>query len=142
LSSPQEEKPTADDVQDYLEIMVDAARQRSNDEDMKRYKNQADCVQAIFEALKKYEINTVDYIVHTLLSVVVIPIQMLEPDPKEREKAMKSLAIRCVRILIAMQKRDEECKGTTVGQELDKLRYMIEKSQIFEPDKKEDVSKV
>lgn len=145
-------KAKPEDVEEYLEIMVDAAKQRSTTEESQRCKEQADCIQTISNTLRDYKVHSLDYMIHTLVSVVVIPIQMLEPDPKEREQAMKDLAIRFVRTLIYMQKRDEEItkNNTIMGQELDKLRNLVKESGIFAPnddnddddDDKDDVPKV
>lgn len=147
MSESNNNKTKPEDVEEYLEIMLDAANQRSTSEESKRCKLQADCIQTISNTLRDYKIDTLDYVIHTLVSVVVIPIQMLEPDPKEREQSMKELAIKFVRTLIYMQKKDEEISNnnTVMGQELDKLRNLVKESGIFAPDdddNKDDVPKV
>jgi hypothetical protein len=120
------------DLNDYLNDLLDAARQRSSVSDIERYKRLAECVQEIYKVLQKYKMATTDEIVSILVSVATIPIQMIEPDPKERESMLKLLAIKFTEKIISTWSRDQEIAGTETGKELDKLRNMISNSDMLE----------
>ena len=125
------EKPSEDDVGKYLEILIDAARQRSSNEEMQTCLNHAKCIQDITDVLRKYQIKEVDDMVKILVSVMVVPLQMLEPNATEREYLMKKLALHFVQTILAMQKNDLILSSTESGNELDRLRHMIQQSGMF-----------
>lgn len=123
---------TEDEVTEYLRILMDATKQRSSPEEVQKCAEIALCIQEIYDSLKKHKINRTEDIVHTLISVVVIPVMMLEPDPVQRAEVMKQLAINFTRDILFMVMKDAQMKNTESGRELDKLRNMVSDSGIFE----------
>lgn len=123
--------PTDEDVSDYIEVLMDANKQRSSKEEIEKCAAVASCIQEIYETLRKHKINHTDDIVHTLVSVLVIPTIMLEPDPIQRSLTIKGIALRFTRDLLFMCMRDQQIKDTENGRELDKLRNLVNDSGIF-----------
>jgi len=126
--------PTDQDVNDYLGVLMDATKQRSSKDEIERCAAIASCITEIYNTLKKHKVTKTDDIVHALVSVMVIPVMMLEPDPRIRAHTIKELAISFTRDILFMMTRDSEIKDTESGRELDRLRNMVSDSGMFKHD--------
>lgn len=111
------------DLNEYLDILTDAAVQR-NPKEFSRAKESATCIYEILESLTRHNIRSLEDTVHTLCSVMVIPIQMLEPDLKKRNNLMKELASAFVLDLFTTYMKDSAMKGSEIGKEIDRLRFL------------------
>lgn len=127
MNNNNTKKDLEEEMYEYIDVLADAALQR-NPKEYERAKQTAACIYDIIGTLKKHNIKKLEDTVHILASIVIIPIQMLEPDLKERKRLMRELSEAFVKDIFMTYMKDSEMQGLEVGQELDKIRSMASKT--------------
>lgn len=124
-------------IDEYLDILCDAAKQR-NPKNYKRARQMSNCITEMMQSLKKYNIKTLEETIHTLTSVVLVPIQILEKDPEERYRLMRDLATAFTMDIMRTQICDSMMKGSESGNELDRIRWLSSKNFFNKEEKEND----
>lgn len=110
-------------IDEYLDVLCDAAKQR-NSKNYDRAREMANCITEMMQSLKKHKIKTLEETIHVLTSVVLVPIQILEKSSEERSRLMRDLATAFTVDIMKTQISDTMMKGSEVGDELDRLRWL------------------
>jgi len=111
------------EIYEYMDILVDAAKQR-NPKFYKRAQSLANCIYEMIALLRKYKVHSFEDTIHVLTSVLVMPIQILEPDPDRRSLLMRELSSAFVNDILDTQTKDTAMRGSEMGDELDKVRRL------------------
>ena len=120
-----------DKIREYIDDLYDAVLQRSTPQQVEHYKKISSCIVEIYRTLSKHEISNYDDVVHILVSVLAVPILVLQRDKQKKSDSLKLIALSLVEEIETIRRRENKIDKSESGREMERLREMLHKSNFF-----------